>query len=404
MSTFERDPRLALDSGFKGILESAMRRIRGGELGSLPVVIGLVVIWSIFQTQNEHFLTAGNLTYLLLQVASVGTISVGIFLILLLGDVDLSAGSVSGVTSALLAVLAVNNSWNPVLAILAAVAFGAAIGLFHGFFVTQFGVPSFVVTLAGLIAWQGLQLRVLGAQGTINLPESAITKLTTTFYSDITGWLMAGIAIVIFAGMQTYQRRARARLELELEGIYAPILRVCAISAGLIATVAVMNNDRGVPLAVLIFVGFVVFFEILTQHTTYGRHIYAVGGNPEAARRSGISVKKIKITVFMIASAMAAVGGVLGASRLIAVNQSSGGSDILLNAIAAAVIGGTSLFGGRGRAYSALLGMLVIGSISNGLDLLGQVQSTKLMITGGVLLAAVTLDAVARRGRQATGR
>lgn len=403
-TTFERDPRLAADAGFKGLIASSLRRVRGGELGSLPVIIGIVVIWTIFQTQNENFLTSGNLTNLLLQVAAVGTISVGIFFVLLLGDVDLSAGSVSGVSAALLAVLSVNSGWDPALAILAAAAFGACIGLVHGFFVTKFGVPSFVVTLAGLIGWQGLQLRILGTTGTINLPDSTITDLTTKFFSDAAGWVMAVVAIAAFALSQLLQRRKRSGLNLELENIAAPMLRVLVVAAGLIGTVAVMNDDRGVPLAVLIFIGFIVFFEIVTRHTTYGRHIYAVGGNAEAARRAGINVKKIKVTVFMLASTMAAVGGVLAASRLVAVNQSSGGNDILLNAIAAAVIGGTSLFGGRGRAYSALIGMLVIGSISNGLDLLSQSQSTKFMITGGVLLAAVTLDSFARRSRNATGR
>jgi D-xylose transport system permease protein len=405
MSTpFERDPRLAADAGFKGLITSALRRIRGGELGSLPVVIGLVVIWSIFQTQNENFLTPGNLTNLLLQVAAVGTISVGIFFVLLLGDVDLSAGSVSGVTAALLAVLTVNHGWNPVLGILAAAAFGALIGFFHGTIYAKLGVPPFVVTLAGLIGWQGLQLKILGTTGTINLPSSFITDLTTTFFSDVTGWVLTVVAIAAFGASQFLQRHRRASLGLELENAFAPVVRVLAVAAGLIATVAVMNDARGVPLAVLIFIGFIVFFEIVTQHTTYGRHIYAVGGNAEAARRAGINVRFIKITVFMLASTMAAIGGVLAASRLIAVNQSSGGNDILLNAIAAAVIGGTSLFGGRGRAYSVLLGMLVIGSISNGLDLLSQSQATKFMITGGVLLAAVTLDSFARRSRTATGR
>lgn len=404
MSTFERDPRLAFDAGFKGLVTSMLRRIKGGELGSLPVIIGIVVIWTIFQTQNNHFLTSGNLTNLLLQVAAVGTISVGIFFVLLLGEVDLSAGSVSGVTAALLAVLSVNHGWSPELAILASAAFGALIGFVHGFFFAKLGVPPFVVTLAGLIGWQGLQLRILGKTGTINLPESNITKLTSYFFSDTTGWIMAIVAIVIFAAASFFRRAKRAKLGLELESIFAPIFRVAAVAAGLIATVLVMNDNRGVPLAVLIFVGFIVFFEIITQHTTYGRHIYAVGGNAEAARRAGINVRFIRISVFMLASTMAAVGGVLSASRLIAVNQSSGGNDTLLNAIAAAVIGGTSLFGGRGRAYSALIGMLVIGSISNGLDLLSKAQSTKFMITGGVLLAAVTLDSFARRGRQATGR
>lgn len=404
MSTFVRDPRLAQDTGIAGVFRAFWRRIKGGDLGALPVVIGIVIIWTVFQLQNENFLTANNLTNVILQVASVGLISVGVFFVLLLGDVDLSAGSVSGVTAALLAVLSVNKGWDPSLAILMAALMGAGIGLLHGVFVTKFGVPSFVVTLAGLIAWQGLQLRILGTEGTINLPESAITELNSTFFADTTGWLMVAVAVVIYAGKTIFQRQTRSRLGLELESIFLPLFRMAVVSAGLVATVAVMNNARGVPLAAVIFIGFIVLFDLLTQHTRYGRHIYAVGGNAEAARRAGINVTFIKMTVFMIASTMAAVGGVMAASRLIAVNQSSGGNDILLNAIAAAVIGGTSLFGGRGRAYSALLGMLVIGSISNGLDLLGQVQSTKLMITGSVLLAAVTLDSIARKGRVATGR
>jgi D-xylose transport system permease protein len=400
------DERLILrERGIRGYVDVFRQRVRGGELGALPVVIGLIVIWTVFYLQESRFLSAQNITNLVLQIAATGTISVGIVLVLLLGEIDLSVGSVSGLAAAVLAVLNVKHGVPAVLAIAIAVLVGTAVGTFHGLIFTRFGVPTFVVTLAGLIGWQGLQLKVLGETGTINFDfNGVVAKLTNTFFSPAIGYLVVVVVVALYLITALLAQRRRAAAGLLTRPTSETVLRAALLAVLLVIAVTVLNSDRGLPLALLIFVGFVVIFDLITRRTRYGRYIFAVGGNPEAARRAGINVPMIRTTVFMLCSTMAAAGGVLAASRLLAANQSSGGSDTLLNAIAAAVIGGASLFGGRGSTYAALLGILVIGSISNGMDLLGLASPVKLMITGGVLLAAVIIDALARRGRTASGR
>src|SRR3954449_1638635 len=372
-------------------------------LGSLRVFIVLALIWIIFQTQNSNFLTAFNLTNLVLQISAVGMISIGVTLILLLGEIDLSVGAVSGLCAAVMAVLNVKHGWGPIPAMAAAIVVGAAIGALNGFFVTQFGIPSFVVTLAGLLAWQGALLRVLGDTGTINITNPTIVGLTGTFYGDTFSWILAALVIAAYAASGFFERLRRTRAGLPPPPITGYIIRVVAVAIGTIAAVAVLTSDRGVPLAGLILVGFCALFVFITERITWGRHLFAVGGNAEAARRAGIPVRRLRVTVFVLASMFAAAGGILGASRLQAVNQSSGGSDLLLLAIAGPVIAGTSLFGGRGSVWGALLGALVIGSISNGMDLLGLESSSKFLITGGVLLVAVVIDALIRNERQRVG-
>jgi D-xylose transport system permease protein len=288
--------------------------------------------------------------------------------------------------------------------IAAAIAVGIALGAFQGLWITKLRVPSFVVTPAGLLAWQGALLYVLGGTGTINITNEGIIDLTATFFGPVISWALAlgALGIYLLSVLLTRARRQAAGVPLASGFVVA--FRFIALSIVVVGATAMFGRDRGLPLAAVILVGFVIFFDQLTRRTRWGRHLYAVGGNAEAARRAGISVDGIRLAVFTICSAMAAVGGVLAASRLLAVNQSSGGSDLLLNSIAAAVIGGTSLFGGRGSAWSALLGALVIGSISNGMDLLNVQSPVKFMVTGAVLLAAVTIDAVSRRGRVTAGR
>jgi len=391
-------------AGLISLVRLVGARLRGGELGSLPVVLGLIVIWTVFQTQNSHFLTANNLTNLALQLAATGTIAVGVFLVLLLGEIDLSVGWVSGLAASVMAVLSVRHGWNPVLAIVAALVLGLVIGAVQGGIFAIVGVPSFVVTLAGFIAWQGVQLKVLGSDGSINLPDGTITKLTSTFFTDATGWGLAAVAIASYVGAQLAEVRARRAAGLRPRPLLEVAGRSAVVAAAGFVAVGVMNADRGVPLVLVIFLALVIIVDLVTRRTAYGRHVFALGGNIEATRRAGVNVAFIRISVFALASGLAAAGGVLAASRLTGVTQSTGGSDTLLNAIAAAVIGGTSLFGGRGRAWSALLGILVIQSISNGMDLLGLDQSIKFIITGSVLLASVTLDALARRGRRSSGR
>jgi D-xylose transport system permease protein len=400
------DPRLMVrEHGLRGYWSIFWRRVGGGELGALPVAIGLIVIWTIFYLQEPRFLSAQNLTNLVLQATAVGTISIGIVLVLLLGEIDLSVGSASGLCACVLAVLNIKQGMPAVLAIIVAILVGALIGLIQGTIFTRFGVPSFVVTLAGLIGWQGVQLAVLGDTGTINFPfDGAVAALTNTFFPPWVGYLLVLVAVGAYVGSALASTRRRAAAGLVTTPITDTVLKAVGLGVLLLAAVLVFNSDRGTPLALLIFVGFVVFFDLILRRTRYGRSIFAVGGNVEAARRAGINVSMVRITVFVLCSAMAAVGGILAASRLLAAGQSSGGGETLLYAIAAAVIGGTSLFGGRGSTYSALLGILVIFSIANGMDLLGLESSIKFMITGAVLLAAVILDAVARRGRAAHGR
>jgi D-xylose transport system permease protein len=381
-----------------------LRRFVAGDLAELRVVLALVVIWAVFYFQEERFLSSVNLTNLTLQMTAVGLVSVGVVLVLLLGEIDLSVGAVSGLCSAIMAVLAVKHGWSPYLAIAAGVAAGTVIGLFQGTMFTRFGIPSFVVTLAGLLAWPGAQLEVLGETGTVNITDPKIVGLTSTFYSDAFGWILALVAIAVTAALSLMGRQRRLKQGLSAPPIGLIAMRVGLVAAAVLIAVWILNDDRGVPLAALILVGFVLIFYYITTRTTFGRHIYAVGGNSEAARRSGIRVNRVRVIVFMIASSMAAIGGIMAASRLLAVNQSSGSGDFLLLAIAGPVIAGTSLFGGRGSVWHALLGALVITSISNGMDLLALQSSVKFMVTGAVLLAAVTIDAIGRQQRRAAGR
>ncbi|CAM4120720.1 sugar ABC transporter permease [Nocardia ninae] len=385
----------------RGLADAALDRLRRGEVGSVPVAIGLVIIAAVFYRLNAHFLSAENLTNLALQMAATGTIALGIVLVLLLGEIDLSAGSVSGLTAVVMTLLYVRHGWNVVVAVIAAVAVGAAIGLLHGLMRTMLSMPSFVVTLAGLIGWQGLMLYLLGKEGTVNLPfDRGIATISDTWLAPALGWLLVALLAGghLAASLVTRQQRVHAKLD-----VAAPIwivLRSGGLAVLLGATVAVLNTDRGVPLTLVIFGGLVLALDLILRRTVFGRRMYAVGGNAEAARRAGINVTGIRIAAFVGCSALATLGGILAASRLVAVNQSSGGSDILLNAIAAAVIGGTSLFGGRGRAYAALLGILVIQSITNGMLLLNVDSSVRFMVTGAVLAISVAIDSVARRGAE----
>ncbi len=380
------------------------RRLVQGDLSSVRVVLGLVVIAIIFQVQEPRFLSAQNLTNLMLQITTIGLISVGIVYVLLLGEIDLSVGAVSGLSAAVMAVLSVNHGWNAYLAIAAAVAVGAAIGFAQGSLFSRFVIPSFVVTLAGLLAWEGALLQVLGKTGSLNITDPKITGLANTFYSDTVGWVFAAVIIAAYGAVLALGYRKRVAAGLADGGPLALIVRFVFLSALVIGAVAILNSDRGVPLAVMILLGFVVGMEFVAKRTGFGRHVFAVGGNAEVARRAGIRVNRVRVAVFMISGSMAAIGGVMAASRLFAVNQNSGGNELLLLAIAGPVIAGTSLFGGRGSVWTALLGALVIGSISNGMDLLSLSSAVKLMVTGGVLLLAVLVDAIARQQRQTSGR
>ncbi len=394
------------------------QRLRSGELGSLPVIVALAIIWAYFQSKESVFLSGRNLSNLILQIGVTGTIAIGIVLVLLLGEIDLSVGSVMILSSALLAWGVVNHNWAWYWGIVFVLASGAAIGALQGAWFALIGVPSFVVTLAGLLGWQGVQQHVLGSTGTINVFDSHISAITGSYLPHVWGWILAIAATALYALSRFYEAARRRHARLPAPPVVVVVVRTVAVAAVALLVTAILNGEfknwpnkqvfgdytSGIPTAGVILLGLVIFFALLTTRTRFGRYIFAVGGSAEAARRAGINVKLIRIVVFMLAGFLAAIGGLIQTSRLSAASLAINPGQVTLEAIAAAVIGGTSLFGGRGSIWSALLGALVIGSVGNGLDLIGQGPDVKLMVEGAILLLAVTLDAVARRGRAAAGR
>jgi len=400
------DEAIAPADGLAGYARQWRDNVRGGELGILPILVGIVVIAIYFQARNSQFLTAGNFVNLIAQTAPIAVIGMGMVFILLLGEIDLSVGYVSGMGGVIAAVLLEpgNGQWPTWLAVLAALAVGCSIGLLQGFFVAKLGVPSFVVTLAGLLGWNGVVLQVIGSKGTIVIQDKFISGLANDYVDHTLAWIIAIAASALYLGQQlaTIARRRQSGLPNVPPAIVA--LRTALVTGLAIGVVAWANSDRGVPYAGLIVVGLLIGLTFLASRTRFGRHVYAVGGNAEAARRAGISVPGIRLAVFAISGTMAAFGGLILASRLSSVDTSTGGGSILLYSIAAAVIGGTSLFGGRGTIRSAVLGGTVIAMIENGLGLLNVSAGTQYIVTGIVLLAAVTLDSVSRRRSAATGR
>jgi D-xylose transport system permease protein len=380
--------------------------VRGGELGSLPIIVGLIIIAIVFQTANSNFLTAGNFVNLIVQSAAYALVAMGIVFVLLLGEIDLSVGYVSGVAGVLIALLLTpdGNVMPTFLAVIIALAAGAAIGVFQGTLVTKLGIPSFVVTLAGLLGWNGVVLLLIGSRGTVILQNDFVIGLANNFMSDVLSWVLVLGVTALYAGVLFARMRSRSKAGLPNEPLVLVGLRVGLLLVILAIVTAVANQDRGIPWVGVIVAAFLVFWTFVLNRTRFGRHIYAVGGNQEAARRAGIDVDRIKIACFALCSFMAAVGGIILASRLRSVDTNSGGGQILLYSIAAAVIGGTSLFGGRGHMKSAILGALVIGSIDNGLGLLGLSAGTKFVVTGAVLLLAVAVDSISRKGRASSGR
>ncbi|GAB2908724.1 sugar ABC transporter permease [Streptomyces heilongjiangensis] len=405
------DPRLLVrEEGLKGYVTEFKRKVKGGELGSLPVVIGLIVIWTIFQFQNDRFLSADNLSQISYFLSATGMLAIGLVFVLLLGEIDLSVGSVSGLASTLFAVLAVNQGVSAWLALALAVLTGIAIGALHGWFFAKVGVPAFVVTLAGFLGWNGVMLWLLGDSGTINIPsdEGPVRLLgQSSFFMDqaiIGAYILAGLAVTLsLVGNFGEQRRRRAA-GVPFRPTSEILLRVGALALASFVAAAVLNNASGVSNALVIFLAALVIVDFVLRRTTYGRQVFAVGGGIEAARRAGINVPMVRITVFAISGGFAAVGGMFFAGQTASATLSAGGGNTLMLAIAAAVIGGTSLFGGRGSVWSALLGMLVIQSIQTGLNLLNMNTSIQYMITGAVLLGAVVIDSVSRKSQKAAGR
>jgi D-xylose transport system permease protein len=327
--------------------------------------------------------------------------------VLLLGEIDLSIGYVSGIGGVTVAILQQPEKSYQVgglIAILIAIALGAAIGAFQGSFVALIGVPSFVVTLAGLLAWQGVVQKAIGDQGVITIQDDTINNVANYSLPANWGWGLAIVAAIGYALTVVLSVCGRRRARVTAQHPVLLILKVVVIAALAFVVVRISNRAGGVPFAGVLVAALLIFWTYVASRTTFGRHVYAVGGNAEAARRAGINVKRIRIFVFMISSAMAVLGGVVFAARLTSVDLNAGGGTILLDAISAAVIGGTSLFGGRGRVRDAVVGALLISAIANGIDLVGYTSATRFMVTGGILLAAVTLDTVLRRRQAAVGR
>ncbi|MBW5249759.1 sugar ABC transporter permease [Streptomyces sp. P01-B04] len=397
---------LVRDEGIRGYVGEFWRKTRSGELGSLPVVIAVIIIWTVFGSLNSTFLSAQNLSDLSQQIVGTGMIAVGIVFVLLLGEIDLSVGSVSGLCAAIFAVLNVLNGMNEWLALLVAVLGGAAVGLIQGFFFAKVGVPAFVVTLAGNLAWNGLMLQILGSSGTVNIPADSIVAeiYSTIYHSPAAAYVAAAVGVGLFLVASLLDAARRRAARVPSRPVAEIVLRTVVIAAIAFVTAYILNQYQGLPLALLIFLIVLVVLDFVLRRTTYGRKVFAVGGNSEGARRAGISVPVVRMTVFSIAGAMAAVGGLFLAGQIQSASQTSGGGNLLMNVIAAAVIGGTSLFGGRGSVWSALLGALVIGSIQSGMNIMGVSNAVQFMITGSVLLAAVVVDSLSRRSQKAAGR
>jgi D-xylose transport system permease protein len=401
------DSRVRHDEGIGGAVRGFIDRVRSGDLGMLPVIVGLILIGTVFWSLNPVFLAPNNLANLLFDAAAVGCISLGVVCVLMLGEIDLSVGSMSGLASAILGVIWVKMGLPVALAILVALASGAFMGFLYATLLNRFGMPSFVSTLAGLLAMLGLQLYLLGSTGSINLPyASPLVRfgqihVMPAWFSYLLA-VLPGV-LILWLGLDRMRRRRAVNLS-NPGGLSVLLAQAGILTVVLLGAVHYLNQGRGIPWMFGLFVLLVVIMNYALTRTKWGRAMFAVGGNREAARRSGINVNRIRISAFMLCSTLAALGGILAASRLASSSQQAGTGDVNLNAIAAAVIGGTSLFGGRGSAWSALLGIIVIQSISNGLTLLNLSSSLRYMITGAVLAIAVIVDSLARQSRASHGR
>lgn len=386
-------------------VQGFVSKVRSGDIGSLPIIVGLILIWGIIQGLNSSFLSSRNLVNLATQCAADGVIAVGVVLVLLVAQIDLSVGSMSGVASAILGIGLTSLGWPLPVAIVIALLVGVAVGVVYAVIFVRFNVPSFVVTLAGLLALLGLQLEILGKHGSINLPfKSAIVGfMQRMFVPDVLSYLLGALAVALFVGSRLARTRRRRAASLTTSSLTGLIVKAALLLVALEFGCWYLNRSRGVSLPFMLLVVLVMVVDLLLKRTKWGRAVYAVGGSVEAARRAGIKLWPVYLSVFVLCSMLASLGGLMSAGRLSAASISSGTGDTNLNAIAAAVIGGTSLFGGRGNAYSALLGIVVIESIANGLTLLSLTSAVRFMITGGVLMIAVIVDSMARRSRAAHG-
>ncbi|WBB96287.1 MULTISPECIES: ABC transporter permease [unclassified Solwaraspora] len=413
-STVQRPAAPADSPGVGEHLRNYFSRIRGGDLGALPAILGLVVLCTVFSIVRPNFFTAGNFANLFIQGGAVTLIAMGLIFVLLLGEIDLSAGFASGVCAAILAVVSTEMGLPWYVAVLAAVATGTLIGTVLGFLVAKVGIPSFVVTLAAFLAFQGTVLLLIEGGKNVSLRDDVLIAIVNRNVPPVIGWAIFGVGVAGFALIQLLRYRTRSAKGLVTDPIVVVLTRIGVLIAIAGAAVYILNQERsinplitslrGVPIVVPVIVVLLIFWTFVLRRTAYGRHIYAVGGNREAARRAGINVDRIRISAFMICSSMAAVGGIVAASRANSVDANTGGSNVLLFAVGAAVIGGTSLFGGKGRVLDAVLGGAVVAVIENGMGLLNVSSGVKFVFTGLVLLLAASVDALSRRRAAAGSR
>jgi D-xylose transport system permease protein len=391
----------------KGAASNYISRIKSGDIGSLPAVLGLISLVAVFGAMSEYFLTNRNFANLLTQAAPVMVIAMGLVFVLLLGEIDLSAGYASGVCGAVLVLLVTNHGWSWYTALPASIAVGALLGTLIGTLVSRLGIPSFVVTLAAFLAFQGVLLLLAGEGGTIPIADKTILSVENSNLSPTQGWILWAVtsALYVATGLNRINSRRKAGLVVELSQLWAMKTGALLIITG--GAVYELNQERGlsaanstkgVPIVAPMILVILVAGTFLLSRTSFGRHIYAVGGNAEAARRAGINVKRVRTIAFVLCSSLAAVAGMLFASRMNSISPSTGGSSTLLYAVGAAVIGGVSLFGGKGRMRDAILGGLVVAVIDNGMGLLGYGAGIQFLVTGAVLLVSAGVDAVSRRG------
>ncbi|MCZ2805073.1 ABC transporter permease [Modestobacter sp. VKM Ac-2983] len=401
------------DNTLGGAVRGYLDKLRGGDLGALPAVLGIITLGILFTVLRPGtFLTPLNLANLAVQATPIIVLAMGLVFVLLLGEIDLSAGVVSGVCSAVLAQVLVQSGFGWPVAVFAAIVTGAVIGVFTGSLVGMVGIPSFVVTLALFLGWQGVTLRLIGQGGTVPVREPVIRALANENLPLAVGWALAVLVAVGYAVIELWRWRAKRARDLAHQPLVLVVFRVVLMAVVVLGVTAILSQDRalsaavdlaGIPYAIPLVILLLLVVTFVLSRTSFGRHMYAVGGNAEAARRAGINVTRIRVMAFVISSSLAAISGILATSRLSSVTPDAGAGNTLLYAVGAAVIGGTSLFGGRGRARDALLGGLVIAIIANGLGLLGVAAYLNFVITGGVLLLAASVDALARR-RAATAR
>jgi len=400
-------------TNLSGYFQGYLNKVRGGDVGALPAMLGLVVLIVVFWIARPHdFLTVYNLGNLLQQSGSICVLAMGIGFVLLLGHIDLSAGVIGGVAAGVMAQLLVLHNWQWYTATVAALVVGVLMGMLTGWLVTVVGIPSFVVTLAFFLAWQGLLLVISGENGTVSVKDDVIVNIDGGNMSVVIGWVVVVLSILAYAAINLLVWQRRTAQHLITTPLVVVAIRIVIIAVLLVAAALALSGNRGlngadlkgIPWIAPIVGVLLVVLTFVQNRTSFGRYVYAVGGNSEAARRAGIRVGRITIYCFVLSSGLAAFSGIIDASRIGSVSSSSGGGNVLLFAVAAAVIGGTSLFGGKGKARDAILGGLVIGVINNGLGLLGVETKINYIITGVVLLLAASVDALSRRRRAGSAR